>query len=418
MKQYAEINRSNIWAAGEGTVRVKDHTNPAFHLQKFIDKTVDVNRVGQLCDALLKHSLWNGGPERVKRSTLKLNKLEGGINGIDIDSFLSATKIRQFFKAEKYCKALQFIQRYCSVGDEITRSVKNCMSKLFKCNWKNIDISHLDDNGQSLLANCDLRSFFKAGSKMDNLLLNLNPEKMCFNDIMKLGRGTVNKIIRGLPSIFKHLLRKEYPSVNTTPVLMISDKVKTIVSLSSRSLQEILKEQSGKSSKFLLTSKYDNLSVGELETKQCWFNLWRIRNPTLRNYRLKVLYKDVYCQERRFRYGLTNSPRCTICNEIETVQHQLFDCKNAKRMWQIYNNIFKETINFKTAIIVKSNDASELAKAVILKLLVQIDRSMFVSTHYICLQIKQALKLETLITKNKRHEKVIRDIEGLLLLTG
>ena len=362
--------------------------------------------------------LWNGGPERVKRSTLKLNKLEGGINGIDIDSFLSATKIRQFFKAEKYCKALQFIQRYCSVGDEITRLVKNCMSKLFKCNWKNIDISHLDDNGQSLLANCDLRSFFKAGSKMDNLLLNLNPEKMCFNDIMKLGRGTVNKIIRGLPSIFKHLLRKEYPSVNTTPVLMISDKVKTIVSLSSRSLQEILKEQSGKSSKFLLTSKYDNLSVGELETKQCWFNLWRIRNPTLRNYRLKVLYKDVYCQERRFRFGLTNSPRCTICNEIETVQHQLFDCKNAKRMWQIYNNIFKETINFKTAIIVKSNDASELAKAVILKLLVQIDRSMFVSTHYICLQIKQVLKLETLITNNKRHENVIRDIEGLLLLTG
>ena len=87
-------------------------------------------------------------------------------------------------------------------------------------------------------------------------------------------------------------------------------------------------------------------------------------------------------------------------------------------MWQIYNNIFKETINFKTAIIVKSNDASELAKAVILKLLVQIDRSMFVSTHYICLQIKQVLKLETLITNNKRHENVIRDIEGLLLLTG
>ena len=68
LKQYAEINRSNIWAAGEGTVRVKDHTNPAFHLQKFIDKTVDVNRVGQLCDALLKHSLCNSGPESVALS--------------------------------------------------------------------------------------------------------------------------------------------------------------------------------------------------------------------------------------------------------------------------------------------------------------------------------------------------------------
>ena len=47
---------------------------------------------------------------------------------------------------------------------------------------------------------------------------------------------------------------------------------------------------------------------GILEEKGTWFNLWKIKNPHLRNYRLKVAYKDVYSQERRFKFRLNDSP--------------------------------------------------------------------------------------------------------------
>ena len=49
----------------------------------------DIKRVEALCYKFL----WNGGPERVKRSTLKLSKLDGGIDGIDVESFLQSIKI-------------------------------------------------------------------------------------------------------------------------------------------------------------------------------------------------------------------------------------------------------------------------------------------------------------------------------------
>ena len=41
--------------------------------------TADIKQIESLCYKFL----WNGGPERVKRSTLKLSKLEGGIDGVD-----------------------------------------------------------------------------------------------------------------------------------------------------------------------------------------------------------------------------------------------------------------------------------------------------------------------------------------------
>ena len=109
----------------------------------------DIRKVESICYKFL----WNGGPERVKRSTLKLNKLNGGINGIDIESFLHAAKIRQFFKAEQYCTSLQFIQQSC-LRDSFSTSVRIILSKLLKLNWRNIEITDLSDNDKLALANC------------------------------------------------------------------------------------------------------------------------------------------------------------------------------------------------------------------------------------------------------------------------
>ena len=111
--------------------------------------TADIKQIESLCYKFL----WNGGPERVKRSTLKLSKLEGGIDGVDIESFLSTIKIRQFLKAEKLSELQKFIQKYCSVNDDITRSVKTCMSKLLRSNLRNIDILDIDTGEQVMLAN-------------------------------------------------------------------------------------------------------------------------------------------------------------------------------------------------------------------------------------------------------------------------
>ena len=54
----------------------------------------DVRKIEHLC----YNFLWNG-PDRVKRIYLKSGRDEGGINGIDIESFFNAIAVRQFLKS-------------------------------------------------------------------------------------------------------------------------------------------------------------------------------------------------------------------------------------------------------------------------------------------------------------------------------
>ena len=242
-----------------------------------------------------------------------------------------------------------------------------------------------------------------------------NLEVTSINEIIKYGRGVVNKVLWSLPPIFKLIVRIELPYIIAPPVLMVSNKIRPITSLSSRNLQDTIKKQFGKSIMYSINSKNEQINMGMLENNQFWFNLWKIRNPILGNYRLKVLYKDIFCQLRRYRFGLTNSPLCLVCKETETVQHQLFECRNGKRMWNIYYMIFSETTLLKKIVMVELCAVTELVKAVILRLLMQIDRSEHVLINFIYLQIKQMLELEALVNKNKPYDDIIRNFKSLML---
>ena len=77
--------------------------------------------------------------------------------------------------------------------------------------------------------------------------------------------------------------------------------------------------------------------------------------------------------------------------------------------------IFSETISFKKIVMVESCAVTELVKAVILRLLIQIDRSEHVSINFVYLQIKQMLDLKALVSKNKLYDDIIRTLESLML---
>ena len=113
-----------------------------------------------------------------------------------------------------------------------------------------------------------------------------------------------------------------------------------------------------------------------LESEASLTNLWEIKNPTLRSIRLKILYKDVFCNERRHRFGLTDSPRCGICGQVESIEHQLFSCANATRLWSLYHCLTDQRIDSLFDVLMCTKVwAHEIIKSIILKALFQIDRS-------------------------------------------
>ena len=97
-----------------------------------------------------------------------------------------------------------------------------------------------------------------------------------------------------------------------------------------------------------------------------------------------MLYKDIWCQEKRLKLGISADNKCTICGNPENVIHQLFLCDNARRIWKIGDKV-TGTSEFKiidndhstlTKLIeVSPNITNEIIKSVIFKLLIQIDRS-------------------------------------------
>jgi ferredoxin len=104
---------------------------------------------------------------------------------------------------------------------------------------------------------------------------------------------------------------------------------------------------------------------------------WKIKHPTLRNYRYKTILKDIFSRERMKRFGMIDSEQCEICGACETVQHQLFDCPNALKIRQFASNIMPGfNVNDLYSLIQVGNDKKcELLKCIIIKFLIQIDRS-------------------------------------------
>ena len=76
------------------------------------------------------------------------------------------------------------------------------------------------------------------------------------------------------------------------------------------------------------------------------------------------------------RFGMIADDKCAICNEIETVEHQLYDCTNAKRVREYGTATNGTRIDtFYDMLSCGTDKKEEDTKAIIIKCLIQIDRS-------------------------------------------
>ena len=130
--------------------------------------------------------------------------------------------------------------------------------------------------------------------------------------------------------------------------------------------------------------------------------LWRIKLPALRAIRLKLCYKDVFSNERRHRFGIADSPSCTGCGLIESVEHQLHGCLNAKRLWQMYKEVTGlEIRSICDLILCTSSIESEILKSAIIKSLIQIDRCHGVPTKVVAQECSNFLRTEAIVDRTR-----------------
>ena len=127
-------------------------------------------------------------------------------------------------------------------------------------------------------------------------------------------------------------------------------------------------------------------------------NLWAIKHPALRAIRLKMCYKDIYSNERRHRFGIADSPNCLRCGQIESVDHQMFECENAQRLWNVFRTVTGTSVaSYRDVVQCEGNYGSEILKSAIIKALIQIHRSSNLPERVVARECAYFLRIEAAV---------------------
>ena len=229
----------------------------------------------------------------------------------------------------------------------------------------------------------------------------------------RLTRTPANVILKQLPTSIRLLLRSGslVDSQFSIVVAIDNDCWSNVDQIKSALLRRRLFEL--KNGTFTVRAKAVYKQPLWQEPDGWQHQIWKIRNPHLRGYRLKLLYKDIFSNERRYRFNLSDSPNCPVCGQVETVVHQLFDCPNAQRLWDIYRRITNSTIGGMLDIIMCCERSEvEIIKTVIIKHLIQINRSVGINSDSLKKEIAHFFRLEA-CTSKKYEQFWLRCIQSL-----
>jgi len=328
----------------------------------------DVLKIEKICYGFL----WNNKPEQTKRAFLKNDKNNGGINGVDVESFLDAVKIRQFIKSSRGNPVMDTINRTCSNQTGIAFRARRALHKLLRMNESN-----LSDAEYERLARNNIYTVIGNNAKVLKLLDSYNIRSI--NDLMmcNMPRRNKNLVLKQVPDSIKPCTLANVLDVNNEPsyLTVANNTIVDLTKVSSSSIQSWLKKIYKKVINVSIGGLYNTFEDKYLE-KLTFKKIWLLGYPKLIAIRLKLIHRNLFPNSRRFKAKLTDSPNCEICGEEETVEHMLFECENAKRLWILYGEICEGEVpdNLYDAIIFYEPVWIEIVKTLILKSLIGINR--------------------------------------------
>jgi hypothetical protein len=70
---------------------------------------------------------------------------------------------------------------------------------------------------------------------------------------------------------------------------------------------------------------------------------YQCKNVKLRHIYFRLISKDFYTMDKMFRYKMVNNNNCKRCDEVEDFKHLIWECREAKRIWKVFNEFFSKT---------------------------------------------------------------------------
>jgi len=101
-----------------------------------------------------------------------------------------------------------------------------------------------------------------------------------------------------------------------------------VTSLTSKRIRELTNNE-----KCITRTKLMNLD--ENQANRLYGKLAKLRSIPNRTKMYRLLWGDVYCGSRAYRFGLTETDRCIRCFGEETIRHLLLECPYTKEVWRL-----------------------------------------------------------------------------------
>ena len=351
-----------------------------------------IKRVKKLCFSFI----WNKR-ESVKRNVLYNDITQGGINMIDIDSHIYA------IKAAWVSRLIKTPSFFDILSDCIKKEIGLNLQQLLKTNFKSTNTCSVFKN-VNLFYNEVFISFNKCKSVKSFDKMNsydyLTQIIWC-NDLFKIKDKCIcfkNWIDSGFIYI------KDLFTVNGTWIS--GEEVKQRLNISNNWMVEYLqvKKALGKSLKKFDTHKgqyinikdrcalYHGNQLSTIENKKtmffydilraklfvkpyievywekiiernvnpchsyCWPNIYKrkvldIKYNNLVEFNFKVLHNILPCGKLVSKWDTNTSMYCLYCQEVESIQHLLFECRRVLNIWDIISTALNVNIKLKQVII-------------------------------------------------------------------
>jgi hypothetical protein len=315
------------------------------------------------------------GVDRIKRSIMKNDYEYGGLKVTDLECLDRSLKLRQFIRANNSNHVISGIQQlvtetengstnsirqeYFRISEDepVCKSAQetiNIMTDYNRCTYDSLRIEEYESNkimieevasinlntylkrkGKSLSL-CILRPLTKAGIETLGELIQAyeHEQDEKINMAMKIIINSFPKSLINIVKCFNDEINDEidglkYLQILSPPMRMSIDVVTT------KELQTLLKIALKKVEVLNVNTK---LGIEDYDPNNIITFRKYCKNSKLRNIYFRLIHKDFFTYSRMKKYKMTESDSCPRCNNIETINHLLWECAHARNIWDIFNH--------------------------------------------------------------------------------
>ena len=283
-------------------------------------------------------------PERIKREIVNKPMKYGGLGMLDLSMLDQSLKLRAFARLSE--SKHPFLSKVFDKMD---------MSDFFYPK-SNFELEGIALRGLKLLGEARRKQIGKDQIGSDKTFVTLLKNAKIENVVNRLGRSSIpyfNLRVRGyrkvneldarnLNSIKPFIEKQVYTELSKVINLRLPVQVDrewkmlfvkggrlvNMVKLTSKELRMELVTQDPICEFKLGAHCTRNISLS-------WgANLTKVTSVRHRNILLRVAHGDVYTKEKLNRFGLSDTPQCPRCGDIETLQHKFLTCDYVKRIWE------------------------------------------------------------------------------------